>query len=75
MDTVAHSADTAAGDYANALSLTELFSGWTENRAVWNQRSQAILAPLKELEGTGPFAMTRFHSDNGSEFLNWPRFE
>ena len=72
VDTVAHCDDTTAGNYVNSLTFTELFSGWTENRAVWNKASHAILAQIRELEAQVPFAMTSFHSDNGSEFLNWP---
>ncbi len=75
VDTVAHCDDTTAGDYVNSLTFTELFSGWTENRAVWNKANHAILALIKELEGKVPFAMRSFHSDNGSEFLNWPLYE
>lgn len=75
VDTVAHCDDTTAGDYVNSLTFTELFSGWTENRAVWNKASHAILKELKQLELTVPFTMKRFHSDNGSEFLNWPLHE
>jgi hypothetical protein len=75
VDTVAHCDDTTAGNYVNSLTFTELFSGWTENRAVWNKSSHAILAQLKELEAAVPFKMTSFHSDNGSEFLNWPLHE
>ncbi len=75
VDTVAHCDDTTAGNYVNSLTFTELFSGWTENRAVWNKSSHAILAQLKELEAVVPFKMTSFHSDNGSEFLNWPLHE
>lgn len=72
VDTVAHCDDTTAGDYVNSLTFTELFSGWTENRAVWNKGSEAILTQLKELEEIVPYIMKSFHSDNGSEFLNWP---
>jgi hypothetical protein len=75
VDTVAHCDDTTAGNYVNSLTFTELFSGWTENRAVWNKSSHAILAQLRELEVVVPFKMTNFHSDNGSEFLNWPLHE
>jgi hypothetical protein len=75
VDTVAHCDDTTAGDYVNSLTFTELFSGWTENRAVWNKGSHAILAQIKQLEMEVPFAMASFHSDNGSEFLNWPLHE
>jgi hypothetical protein len=74
-DTVAHCGDTTAGDYVNSLTFTELFSGWTENRAVWNKSSHAVLGQLKELEAQVPFEMKNFHSDNGSEFLNWALYE
>jgi hypothetical protein len=70
-DTVAHCGDTTAGDYVNSLTFTELFSGWTENRAVWNKSSHAVLSQWKDLEAKGPFQMKDFHTDNGSEFLNW----
>ena len=75
VDTVAHCDDTTAGDYVNSLTFTELSSGWTENRAVWNKGSHAILGQLKQLEAEVPFPMTSFHSDNGGEFLNWPLHE
>jgi transposase InsO family protein len=74
-DTVAHCGDTTAGDYINSLTFTELFSGWTENRAVWNKSSHAVLGRLKELEEKVPFQMKDFHTDNGSEFLNWALHE
>jgi len=74
-DTVAHCDDSTAGDYVNSLTFTELFSGWTENRAVWNKSSYAVLGQLKELEEEVPFEMTDFHTDSGSEFLNWALYE
>jgi hypothetical protein len=74
-DTVAHCGDRTAGDYVNSLTFTELFSGWTENRAIWNKSGYAIREQLKELEEKVPFAMKNFHADNGSEFLNWALHE
>jgi hypothetical protein len=74
-DTVAHCGDTTAGDYVNSLTFTELYSGWTEIRAVWNKSAHAILDQLKALEARVPFRMQTFHADNGSEFLNWPLYE
>jgi hypothetical protein len=70
-DTVAHCDDSTEGDYVNSLTFTELFSGWTENRAVWNKSADAVLAQLQELEKEVPYAMKDFHTDNGGEFLNW----
>ena len=70
-DTVAHCDDSTEGDYVNSLTFTELFSGWTENRAVWNKSAQAVLEQLRLLESSVPYAMKDFHTDNGGEFLNW----
>jgi hypothetical protein len=70
-DTVAHCDDSTEGDYVNSLTFTELFSGWTENRAIWNKSADSVLVQLRELETTVPFVMKDFHTDNGGEFLNW----
>jgi hypothetical protein len=70
-DTVAHCDDSTEGDYVNSLTFTELYSGWTENRAVWNKSADSVLVELKALEQVVPFAMKDFHTDNGGEFLNW----
>jgi hypothetical protein len=70
-DTVAHCDDSTEGDYVNSLTFTELYSGWTENRAVWNKSAEAVLVELKALEKVVPYAMKDFHTDNGGEFLNW----
>jgi hypothetical protein len=70
-DTVAHCDDSTEGDYVNSLTFTELFSGWTENRAIWNKSGDAVLIQLRELETVVPYVMKNFHTDNGGEFLNW----
>ena len=69
-DTVAHCDDSTQGDYVHSLTFTELYSGWTENRAVWNKSAAAVLVQLQELETVVPYAMRDFHTDNGGEFLN-----
>ena len=70
-DTVAHGDDSTEGDYVNSLTFTELYSGWTENRAVWNKRADAVLVELQALEKAVPFVLKDFHPDHGGEFLNW----
>jgi hypothetical protein len=70
-DTVEHCDDSTEGDYVNSLTFTELYSGWTENRAVWNKSADAVLVELKQLEKVVPYEMKDFHTDNGGEFLNW----
>jgi len=74
-DTVAHCGDTTAGNFVYSLTFTDLYSGWTELRALWNKSSAAILDHLKQIEQTVPFSFKSFHADNGSEFLNWPLYE
>ena len=70
-DTVAHCDDSTEGDYVNSLTFTELYSGWTENRAVWNKSADGVLVQLRALEKAVPYRMKDFHTDNGGEFLNW----
>ena len=70
-DTVAHCDDSTEGDYVNSLTFTELYSGWTENRAVWNKSAESVLVQVKALEQVVPYGMKDFHTDNGGEFLNW----
>ncbi len=74
-DTVAHCGDTTAGNFVYSFTFTDLYSGWTELRAIWNKSGQAIRDHLKDIEAKVPFALKSFHADNGSEFLNWPLYE
>lgn len=69
-DTVAHCGNTLEGDFAWSLTLTDIFSGWTENRAVWNRGYEGIKQAIQDIEKGLPFLLTGFHSDNGGEFLN-----
>ena len=69
-DTVAHCGGSMAGDYAWSLTLTDIKTTWTENRAVWNKGAAATLEQIKDIEKSLPFALLGFNSDNGSEFLN-----
>jgi hypothetical protein len=75
VDTVAHCGTTTAGNYVNSITFTELFSGWTEIRATWNKGSAGILEQVRAVEKALPVAIINFHTDNGTEFLNWPLYE
>lgn len=70
-DTVAHCGNTLAGYFVNSLTMTDIFSGWTENRATWTKGQTPVLAAIKEIENALPFGLTGFASDNGTEFLNY----
>lgn len=70
-DTVAHCGTSMAGSFIWSLTFTDIFSQWTENRAVWNKGSTEVLAAVKELEKHLVFALQGFDVDNGSEFLTF----
>lgn len=69
-DTVAHCGNALAGDFANTLTVTDILSGWTVNRATLNKEAVDIVAKLKDIRAGLPFRMIGFASDNGSEFIN-----
>lgn len=70
-DTVAHCGESLEGDFIWSVTYTDIFSGWTANRAVWNKGAAGIVAVTKEVEQLLPFPILGFDCDNGSEFLNW----
>jgi len=69
-DTVAHCGASLAGAFVWSLTFTDIWSGWTENRAVWNRSSREILERIRDIERGLPFDVEGFDCDNGSEFLN-----
>ena len=69
-DTVAHCGDSLSGQLNWTLTMTDLHSGWTENRACLSKEANSIKAEIKEIESTLPFKLIGFSSDNGTEFLN-----
>jgi hypothetical protein len=70
-DTVAHCGSSLAGDFVWSLTMTDLYSGWTECRATWNKGSAGVLAQIQAIQTALPFTLRGFDCDNGSEFLNW----
>ena len=70
-DTVAHCGNSMAGDFVHSLTFTDIFSGWTENRAVWGKGSQGVLREIQDIEAMITFPILGFDCDNGSEFLNY----
>lgn len=69
-DTVAHCGTSLAGEFINTLTVTDICSAWTENRAVWKKESGTILKAISSIEEALPFKVLGFATDNGNEFLN-----
>lgn len=69
-DTVAHCGDHIDGTYAHSLTVTDISSNWTENRATLGKSEEVVLAAYREIEKALPFDPMGWSSDNGTEFLN-----
>lgn len=70
-DTVAHCGGSLEGSFVWSVTYTDIASGWTANRAVWNKGAEGIVAATRDVEAALPFEILGFDCDNGSEFLNW----
>lgn len=69
-DMVAHCGTTLLGDFIWSLTLTDIYSGWTENRAMWNKGATGVVDQIHDIENNLPFEILGFDCDNGTEFLN-----
>lgn len=69
-DTVAHCGNSLLGNFVWSLTLTDIYSGWTENRAIWGKGSVGVIEQIRDIEENLPFKLLGFDCDNGSEFLN-----
>jgi transposase InsO family protein len=71
VDLVSHSGNSASGEFAHTLNVTDIHTTWTESRAVLGRGEEAVQRALNEIAGLLPFALRGVDSDNGSEFINW----
>jgi hypothetical protein len=70
LDLVGHEGGNAQGDYCFSLNVTDVFSGWTETRAIQNKAQVWVVEALEVIRQRLPFALQGIDSDNGSEFIN-----
>ena len=49
-DSVAHCGGSLAGSFIWSLTYTDILSGWTEGRAVWNKGAAGVLAATRQVE-------------------------
>lgn len=69
-DTVAHCGTSLLGSFIHSVTVTDVFTTWTENRAIYTKRGSEVKAALKDIEKAFPFKLIAINSDSGSEFLN-----
>jgi hypothetical protein len=71
IDTVSHSGPAAEGQFAYTVNQTDLFSGWTECRAILGKSAHEVKIAIEEMRADLPFVLKGLDSDNGEEFINW----
>ena len=71
IDLVSHSGNSADGEFAHSLNLTDIHTGWTESAALLGKSEVAVQEALNQIRAQLPFALLGLDSDNGSEFINW----
>lgn len=69
-DTVSHCGQSSKGPFVSTLTITDIATHWTENRAVWTKLAENVVAAIKDVQKNLPFEIKGFDCDNGSEFLN-----
>ena len=70
IDTVFHDGGNRGGGHAFSLTVTDIATGWTENRSIPDRSAKCILAALNHIAAAMPFPLLGVDSDNGSEFIN-----
>ncbi len=70
IDLVGHEGGNAMGEHAYTLTVTDIATGWTENRSVRNKARRWVIAALADIATVMPFPIIGVDSDNGSEFIN-----
>ncbi len=71
IDTVSHSGPSAEGLFAYTVNQTDLFSGWTECRAILGKDAAEVKGAIDGMRADLPFDLKGLDSDNGDEFINY----
>ena len=69
-DLVLHCGPTLAGEFVHSLTVTDVFTGWTENVALRNGAHRWVIEAMTEVEARLPFPLVGLDTDNGGEFIN-----
>lgn len=71
IDLVSHDGGNLAGEHAWTLTVTDIATGWTENRSLPSKARKWVMAALGDITAVVPFPIRGIDSDNGSEFINF----
>ena len=70
IDLVGHEGGNPRGKFCFTLTVTDLATGWTENRTVADKRQAHVFAALTDVVEHLPFPIKGIDADNGGEFIN-----
>lgn len=70
-DTVAHCGESVSGEFVYSLDVIDLYSGWSEQAAIWGKGELATKMQIDKISERLPFKLLGLNPDNGSEFINW----
>jgi hypothetical protein len=70
IDTVSHCGVSTYGEFCRTLTLTDVYSGWTEERALLNSAHRWVKENVAGVRANLPFPLLGIDSDNGGEFIN-----
>jgi hypothetical protein len=68
-DLVLHCGGSLKGEFAHSLTVTDVFTGWTENAALKNGAHRWVIEAMTLIEARLPFALVGLDTDNGGEFM------
>lgn len=69
-DTVSHGGGSNSGLFLHTLTMTDIYSGWTDLQCLQGLTAGATQQSVKAIEQRLPYDLLGFDCDNGSEFLN-----
>ena len=70
VDLVGHGGGSGYGEFCQTLNVTDVATGWSEQRAVATKAQRSVFEALERLRHSLPFPLRGLDSDNGSEFIN-----
>lgn len=70
IDLVGHEGGNSTGESCCTLTMTDVATGWTVNRAVKNKAALWVAQAIDHVRRVLPFPLLGIDSDNGSEFIN-----
>jgi len=70
IDLVEHCGASAMGQFVCSVTGTDIFSGWTEQEAIWGKGQENTATGIDNERARCPFDWVEIHSDGGTEFIN-----